>query len=102
MIGIRESARFNDVIVAVKRAVIFLFLVPAAPHFSTANWATPENPDGLFIPPNAGTGIYGWSGVVRGAAVVFLPISGSMRSPPPPRKPSSLAATCLSVSSARS
>jgi APA family basic amino acid/polyamine antiporter len=30
VIGIRESARFNDVIVAVKRAVIFLFLVPTA------------------------------------------------------------------------
>jgi basic amino acid/polyamine antiporter, APA family len=76
VIGIRESARFNDVIVAVKRAVIFLFLVPTAPHFSTANWATPENPDGLFIPPNAGTGIYGWSGVVRGAAVVFFAYIG--------------------------
>jgi basic amino acid/polyamine antiporter, APA family len=57
VIGIRESARFNDVIVAVKLAVIFLFLVLAGPHFSTTNWVTSANPDGLLIPPNAGTGI---------------------------------------------
>ena len=76
VIGIRESARINDIIVAVKLAVIFLFLVFAAPHFSTANWVTPQNPDGLLIPPNAGTGIYGCSGVVRGAAVVFFAYIG--------------------------
>ena len=76
VIGIRESARINDIIVAVKLVVIFLFLVFAAPHFSTANWVTPQNPDGLLIPPNAGTGIYGWSGVVRGAAVVFFAYIG--------------------------
>ena len=76
VIGIRESARINDIIVAVKLAVIFLFLVFAAPHFSTANWVTSVNPDGRLIPPNAGTGIYGWSGVVRGAAVVFFAYIG--------------------------
>jgi APA family basic amino acid/polyamine antiporter len=47
-----------------------------APHFSTTNWVTSANPDGLLIPPNAGTGIYGWSGVVRGAAVVFFACIG--------------------------
>jgi APA family basic amino acid/polyamine antiporter len=76
VIGIRESARINDIIVAIKLVVIFLFLVFAAPHFSTANWVTSANPDGLLIPPNAGTGIYGWSGVVRGAAVVFFACIG--------------------------
>jgi basic amino acid/polyamine antiporter, APA family len=76
VIGIRESARINDIIVAIKLAVILLFIVLAAPHFSTANWVTSANPNGLLIPPNAGTGIYGWSGVVRGAAVVFLAFIG--------------------------
>ncbi len=76
VIGIRESARVNNVIVAIKLAVIFLFLASAAPHFSTANWVTSVNPDGRFVPPNAGTGIYGWSGVVRGAAVVFFAYIG--------------------------
>jgi APA family basic amino acid/polyamine antiporter len=76
VVGIRESARFNNFIVAVKLIVIALFIVCAAPAFSTANWVTPSNPAGAFIPPNAGTGIYGWSGVIRGAAVVFFAYIG--------------------------
>jgi basic amino acid/polyamine antiporter, APA family len=50
--------------------------VSAAPAFSTANWITASNPEGAFIPPNAGAGIYGWSGVVRGAALVFFAYIG--------------------------
>jgi basic amino acid/polyamine antiporter, APA family len=77
LIGIRESARFNDIIVAVKLIVILLFIAFAAPAFSTANWVTPVNPDGHLIPPNAGSfGVYGWSGVIRGAAVVFFAYIG--------------------------
>jgi APA family basic amino acid/polyamine antiporter len=76
VIGIRASSRFNNVIVAVKLTVIALFIVFAAPAFSTANWVTPSNPAGAFIPPNAGIGIYGWSGVLRGAAVVFFAYIG--------------------------
>ena len=76
MVGIRESARFNNFIVAVKLIVIGLFIVCAAPAFSTANWVTTSNPAGAFIPPNAGIGIYGWSGVLRGAAVVFFAYIG--------------------------
>jgi len=74
--GIRETARFNNFIVAVKLLVIALFIVCAAPAFSTTDWITPNNPEGAFIPPNQGFGIYGWSGVVRGAAVVFFAYIG--------------------------
>jgi APA family basic amino acid/polyamine antiporter len=76
VIGIRESARFNNVIVAIKLVVILLFIVLALPAVSTANWVTPSNPQGAFIPPNAGTGVFGWSGVLRGAAVVFFAYIG--------------------------
>src|ERR1700760_1236354 len=76
VIGIKESSRLNDVIVAIKLAVIVLFVVFAAPAFSFSNWVTATNPDGHFIPPNAGTGVYGFSGVVRGAAVVFFAFIG--------------------------
>src|SRR5262249_53285966 len=48
-IGIRESARFNNFIVAVKLIVIFLFLAFASHAFSTANWVTSANPQGDFI-----------------------------------------------------
>ncbi len=54
VVGIRESAKFNNFIVAVKLTVIALFIVCAAPSFSTANWVTSGNPAGAFIPPNAG------------------------------------------------
>ncbi len=74
--GIRETARFNNFIVAVKLVVIALFIVCAVPAFSTTNWISPSNPEGAFIPPNAGVGIYGWSGVLRGAAVVFFAYIG--------------------------
>jgi APA family basic amino acid/polyamine antiporter len=74
--GIRETARFNNFIVAVKLVVIALFVICTVPAFSTANWITPGNPAGAFIPPNAGVGIYGWSGLARGAAVVFFAYIG--------------------------
>ena len=74
--GIRETARFNNFIVAVKLVVIALFVICTVPAFSAANWITPSNPEGAFIPPNAGVGIYGWSGLARGAAVVFFAYIG--------------------------
>ena len=76
VIGIRESSRINDVIVAIKLIVIGLFIIFAAHSFSFANWVTASNPNGNFIPPNAGTGAFGFSGVVRGAAIVFFAFIG--------------------------
>ena len=76
VIGIHESARVNNLIVAIKLAIIVLFIVMAAPYFSTAHWVTATNPDGNFVPPSAGVGRFGWSGIVRGAAVVFFAYIG--------------------------
>ena len=76
VLGIRETARFNSFIVTIKLVVIALFIICAAPAFNTANWITSSNPEGAFVPPNAGVGIYGWSGLVRGAAVVFFAYIG--------------------------
>jgi basic amino acid/polyamine antiporter, APA family len=75
-VGIRESAIFNDFIVVLKLIVILLFIVCAVPAFSTTNWVTSVNPAGAFIPPNTGPGVFGWSGVLRGAAVVFFAYIG--------------------------
>ena len=41
-----------------------------------SNWVTSSNPAGDFIPPNLGPGQYGWSGILRGAAVVFFAYIG--------------------------
>jgi basic amino acid/polyamine antiporter, APA family len=70
VIGIKESARFNNIIVFVKVAIVVLVIVFGFMYVNTSNW-TP------FIPANTGTfGEYGWSGIVRAAAVVFFAYIG--------------------------
>ena len=70
VIGIRESANVNNVIVVVKVAVVLLFIVGAAHAINPANWHP-------FIPANTGVREnFGWSGVVSGAGVVFFAYIG--------------------------
>jgi len=70
ILGVRESARFNNIIVALKVAVILVFLVAGIGYVSTANWVP-------LVPENTGTfGEFGWSGILRGAAVVFFAYIG--------------------------
>jgi APA family basic amino acid/polyamine antiporter len=70
VIGIKESAKFNNIIVLIKVVVILLFIGFGISHITLANW-TP------FIPANTGTfGQFGWSGVLTGAAVVFFAYVG--------------------------
>jgi APA family basic amino acid/polyamine antiporter len=76
VVGVHESARANNVIVAIKLVIIIVFIAVAAPFVSTAHWVTASNPAGHFIPPNVGPGLFGLSGVVRGAAVVFFAYIG--------------------------
>ena len=76
VVGIRESAHVNNVIVALKLAIVVLFILAGAWFVKTSNWVTPNNPMGAFIPPNAGPGQFGWSGIVSGAAVVFFAYIG--------------------------
>jgi len=73
---VRESARVNNFIVAIKLVIVVLFIAVVASHVSTENWVTAGNPFGSFIPPNVGPGQFGISGVVRGAAVVFFAYIG--------------------------
>ena len=76
VVGIRKSARVNNVIVAIKLVIILVFIAAAVPFVTTAHWVAASNPDGAFIPPNAGPGQFGLSGVLRGAAVVFFAYIG--------------------------
>ncbi len=76
IIGIKESANFNTAIVFVKLTAVLTFIAVAAPfvfkhpQIAHANW-------GVFLPQNTGTfGFYGWSGVLRGAGVVFFAYIG--------------------------
>jgi basic amino acid/polyamine antiporter, APA family len=76
VLGIRESAKVNNIIVAIKLAIVVLFILAGVWFVKTSNWVTASNPTGAFIPPNVGPGQYGWSGIIRGAGVVFFAYIG--------------------------
>jgi APA family basic amino acid/polyamine antiporter len=77
VVGVQESANVNNVIVVIKVAIVLIFIIAGIGMVSTANWVTPSNPSGAFIPPNSGDfGQYGWSGILRGAGVVFFAYIG--------------------------
>jgi APA family basic amino acid/polyamine antiporter len=70
IIGVKESANVNTAIVIVKVAVVMIVIVGGVAYVNTANWHP-------FVPPNQGTfGAYGWSGVLRGAGVIFFAYIG--------------------------
>jgi len=70
VIGIKESATVNNFIVALKVTIILLVVFVGVSHINTANWHP-------FIAPNTGEwGTYGWSGVLRGAGLVFFAYIG--------------------------
>jgi APA family basic amino acid/polyamine antiporter len=69
VIGIKESATTNNVIVFIKLAVVVLFIVFAAHAVNPANWHP-------FVPPAEGPGRFGWDGVVAGAGIVFFAYIG--------------------------
>src|SRR5688572_25324949 len=62
VVGIRESARFNAAMVAIKIVAVLFFLAAGVWYVQPENW-TP------FMP-------YAWSGVMTGAAVVFFAYIG--------------------------
>jgi APA family basic amino acid/polyamine antiporter len=76
VVGIHESAKINNIIVVIKVGIVVIFIFASMWFVNTANWVTASNPDGALIPPNLGPGQFGWSGILRGAAVVFFAYIG--------------------------
>lgn len=68
-VGITQSAFVNSIIVAIKVTVILLFVAFSIQFINPDNWVP-------FIPENTGPGEFGYSGIVRGAAVVFFAYIG--------------------------
>ncbi|MEN6609556.1 MAG: amino acid permease [Methanoregulaceae archaeon] len=62
VLGMRESARVNAIVVGIKIAVVLLFVVLSVWSVDTANWDP-------FMP-------FGWMGVFSGAAIVFFAYIG--------------------------
>ena len=76
VIGIKESAAFNNLMVVTKLSVLIavigfgIWYFTQHPGLATKNW-TP------FIPKNTGVfGQFGWSGIFKGAAVIFFSYIG--------------------------
>jgi len=75
VIGIRESANFTTAIVILKVAVVCMFIALATMFLASHDWK--PNFWHPFIPANTGTrGEFGWSGILRGAGVVFFAYIG--------------------------
>jgi APA family basic amino acid/polyamine antiporter len=73
LVGLRESARFNNVTVVLKLSAVLLFIVFGLAHAHAANWMP-------FVPPLElhmdGTSAYGMLGVLQAAGIVFFAYLG--------------------------
>lgn len=71
MVGVKESARFNNIIVIIKLSTIAIFIVLASAHLNTDNWH-PFMPYGWFSTLENGKNV----GVLAGASLVFFAYFG--------------------------
>jgi APA family basic amino acid/polyamine antiporter len=70
VVGIRQSADTNTTLVVIKTGVLILFVALGAAYVRRENLVP-------LMPPNTGEfGHFGWSGVLRGAAVMFFAYVG--------------------------
>lgn len=68
--GTQESALVNGVVVALKLIVVLLFIGLGWSFIDQANYVP-------YVPPNTGVfGEFGWSGILKGAGVIFFAYIG--------------------------
>jgi APA family basic amino acid/polyamine antiporter len=68
--GLRTSAWVNNIIVVAKVSAVLVVVVVGAGYVHTALWHP-------YVPANTGTfGVYGWSGVFQGTAILFFAYIG--------------------------
>ena len=76
VVGVRESANFTSAAVMIKVSVVLVF-IGLALAFAFGHWQHMMTNWHPFIPRNRGHfGQYGWSGIMRGAGVVFFAYIG--------------------------
>jgi len=70
VLGIRESANLNTAVVFIKVCIILAFILVGVFFIKPSLWKP-------FVPENTGAfGVFGWSGVLRGAGVIFFAYIG--------------------------
>jgi APA family basic amino acid/polyamine antiporter len=70
VVGIKESARFNNIAVVLKVAVVLAFIGFGWAFINVENWQP-------FIPENTGTfGVFGWTGILAASGVIFFAYIG--------------------------
>ncbi len=69
VVGVRESAQVNNVIVAIKVSVLLAFIVIGVTYVNPDNWSP-------LVPDNEGGFRYGWQGVLRAASIIFFAYVG--------------------------
>ena len=75
VIGIKESANFTTAVVILKVAIVCMFIAIAGAFLASHAWQ--PNHWHPFVPANTGErGHFGWSGILRGAGVVFFAYIG--------------------------
>lgn len=67
--GTKESATVNAIIVGLKVTVVIIFIILGWSYINYANYDP-------YIPTNEGNGIYGFSGIMRAAGIVFFAYIG--------------------------
>jgi APA family basic amino acid/polyamine antiporter len=75
VIGVSESARVNNIIVAIKVTVLTAFILVGG-YIVLSNWSTFAPNWDPFIPPPTDERPYGWTGVFRAASIVFFAYIG--------------------------
>lgn len=69
VLGVKESATVNNVIVFIKVTVVVVFILVGFFYINADNWSP-------FIPEATPDGRYGWNGILRAAGIVFFAYVG--------------------------
>jgi APA family basic amino acid/polyamine antiporter len=69
-VGMRGSASANSFMVTLKVAIIVIIVIAGLKYVDSSNWKP-------YVPANTGvSGHFGWSGVLKGAAIIFFSYVG--------------------------
>ena len=76
VLGVSESAKFNNIIVAIKVTVLVAFILVGGFIIAQNYDAFAPNWDPFIPEPTGKDGEFGWSGIIRSASIVFFAYIG--------------------------